>query len=104
MELRQQEEEDRKVGLVVHGDVGHSDDHVGVGEQGDNRGDSRVGGQVEPVVVVEADGKADDEQPSDGSCDEKFVQGIGRKQSTAMSRTDGKIVAVRGLPYVTTAN
>ena len=70
--------------LVEAGDqVGHCDQ---VGEHGDQGGESRVGG------VVAA------------SSEEKFVQGIGRTQSTAMSRTvELSPVSARGHSHMTSA-
>ena len=83
------EEDQVRDGQIVDGEVAHLGEvghHVGVGEHGE---DPR--GEVEAVVVVAPD--ADDERPNDDEAaegllrDEKFVQGIGRRQSTAMSRT-----------------
>ena len=78
-EKGEEEKDQVRDGQIVDGEVAHLGEvghHVGVGEHGeDPRGD------VEAVVVVAPD--ADDERPND----EKFVQGIGRRQSTAMSRT-----------------
>lgn len=59
--------------VLLHGAVGKL-----VGERQEAEGgDSRVGCEVEPA----------EDAPSDDLRDEKFVQGIGRKQSTAKSRT-----------------
>ena len=68
------EREDR-----LHNEVGDRSDvgHNVGGHDKDTGGRSRVGGEVTEVVV-------DGDQPND---QEKFVQGIGRKQSTAMSRS-----------------
>ena len=62
-----------QVEVLLHGEVGEL-----VGERKEAEGgDSRVGCEVEPA----------EDAPSDDLRDEKFVQGIGRKQSTAKSRT-----------------
>ena len=68
--------------LVVEGEEAEVLVHGEVGERVRGRheaegGHSRVGGEVEPA----------EDAPSDDLRDEKLVQGIGRKQSTAKSRT-----------------
>ena len=84
---RGEEEDQVRDGQIVDGEVAHLGEvghHVGVGEHGE---DPR--GEVGAVVVVAPDA---DERPNEDEAegllrDEKFVQGIGRRQSTAMSRT-----------------
>ena len=58
--------------VLLRGEVGQR----GGESQEAEGGNSRVGGEVQP-----------EDAPSDDLRDEKFVQGIGRKQSTAKSRT-----------------
>ena len=104
IEEEQQEIVDSQVGQSSDvGDLGDQVDRCDKVEHSDTDGNSRVGGNVEAVVDVTTDG----EQPNDdGLGDEKFVQGIGRTQSTAMSRTvelSPVSVSARGHSHMTSA-